>query len=117
MNAAAIKAQARAMGFTLAGIAPIQDTPEARFYSEWLARGYAGQMHYLETQKAARLQPESLLAGVRSVVVCALNYNTGHPLTAFDKMRAWVSRYAWGEDYHETLKEKLKELARWIESV
>jgi epoxyqueuosine reductase len=116
MNAAAIKNRALALGFTLAGIAPIRSTPEAAFYSEWLDRGYAGEMHYLERQRAARLNPQSLLPGAKSVIVCALNYNTQHPLTTVDRLRAWVSRYAWGADYHETLHAKLKELAQWIEA-
>src|ERR1700758_745968 len=72
-------------------------------------------MKYLERQKTARLQPESLLPGARSVIVCAMNYNTAQPYTAFDRMRAWISRYAWGQDYHETLKKKLYELSGWIQ--
>ena len=88
---------------------------EADFYPEWLDRGYAGEMRYLETQRARRMAPESLLSGARSVVVCAINYNTDRPLTTFDRMRAWVSRYAWGEDYHEIVQSKLRELAHWIE--
>ena len=62
------------------------------------------------------MDPQSVLPGARSVIVCAINYNTNHPLTSFDPARAWISRYAWGKDYHETLQEKLRELARWIES-
>jgi epoxyqueuosine reductase len=50
------------------------------------------------------------------VIVCAVNYNTSYPLTSFDRVRAWISRYAWGRDYHETLREKLRVLARWIEA-
>ena len=44
-----------------------------------------------------------------------MNYNTDRPLTPYDRLRAWVSRYAWGDDYHEILQSKLKELAAWIE--
>jgi epoxyqueuosine reductase len=62
------------------------------------------------------MDPQSVLPGARSVIVCAINYNTPHPTTAFDKCRAWISRYAWGLDYHDTLQEKLRSLARWIES-
>src|SRR5262249_25107549 len=75
---------------------------------------YAGEMHYLERQSAARLNPSSLLPGVRSVIVCAVNYNTGYPRTTANPLRTWISRYAWGEDYHETLGRKLEELALWI---
>jgi epoxyqueuosine reductase len=116
MNAEEIRNFARTLGFTLAGVARIEPTPEGNFYSEWLDRGYAGEMQYLERQKAARLDPGSILPGARSVIVCAINYNTEHPLTSHDPSRAWISRYAWGMDYHDTLRQKLRELARWIES-
>jgi epoxyqueuosine reductase len=115
MNSAELKHQARMLGFDLVGIAPIAPSPEADFYPKWLERGYAGEMHYLERQKPARMEPKSILPGARSVVVCAVNYNTSKPLTSYDRMRAWISRYAWGEDYHEVLQQKLEALAQWIE--
>src|SRR2546430_16625506 len=104
-----IKEKARSLGFDLAGVAPLGPFPEAVFYPKWLESGYAGEMRYLERQKAGRLDPQSVLPGARSVIVCAMNYNTNRPLTAYDRLRAWVSRYAWGEDYHQTLHEKLEE--------
>jgi epoxyqueuosine reductase len=61
------------------------------------------------------MHPQSILPGAQSVVVCAMNYNTDLPLTSYDRVRAWVSRYAWGEDYHETISAKLRELATWME--
>ncbi len=116
ISASAIKHYAKSLGFDLVGIAPVDPSPESEFYAEWLARGYAGEMHYLERQAAGRLDPNIVLPGIRSVVVCAINYNTDRPGTTLDRMRAWVSRYAWGVDYHETLKTKLDELAGWMES-
>jgi epoxyqueuosine reductase len=115
MNSHDIKNHARSLGFTLVGVAPIRPGAEASFYSEWLDRGYAGEMRYLERQETARLDPQTLLPGARSVIVCAINYNTDRPLTALERGRAWISRYAWGADYHDTLQTKLKQLARWIE--
>src|SRR5436309_4236937 len=115
MNSTAITNQARSLGFDLVGVAPIGPTPEALFYPQWLDRGYAGEMRYLVRQKPARMDPQLLLPGARSVIVCAINYNTDRPVTTFDRPRAWVSRYAWGADYHETLQAKLKQLAQWIE--
>jgi epoxyqueuosine reductase len=115
LNAESVKSVARSLGFELVGVAPIGPFAETRFYSEWLDRGYAGEMKYLARQEPAKLQPESILPGARSVVVCAMNYNTARPYTRFDRLRAWISRYAWGLDYHETLKTKLHELAGWIE--
>src|SRR5215468_6577934 len=109
-----IKDKARSLGFELVGVAPVDSFPEADFYLKWLASGYAGKMQYLHKQKAAKLQPSSILEGAKSVIVCALNYNTAQPRTQFDRLRAWVSRYAWGEDYHETVRNKLHDLAVWI---
>jgi len=116
VTSASIKSYAKTLGFDLVGIAPVGATRESNYYSEWIARGYAGEMHYLERQAAARNDPASLLPGIRSVIVCAINYNTPQPCTTFDRMRAWVSRYAWGADYHDTIKPRLDELARWITS-
>jgi epoxyqueuosine reductase len=116
MNAQEIRDFAKTLGFTLAGVARIEPTPEGNFYEEWLQRGYAGEMHYLERQKPARLDATTVLPGAKSVIVCAINYNTDLPYTSQDPERAWISRYAWGADYHDTLQARLRELARWIEA-
>lgn len=115
MQAGIIQRQARSFGFDCCGVAAVGPTPESLFYPEWLARGYAGEMRYLERQKPARMDPTQLLPGAKSVIVCAVNYNAAHSTTAHDSRRAWISRYAWGADYHETLKARLNELAAWIE--
>src|SRR6266571_1334825 len=86
-----IKGKARGLGFDLVGVAPLGPFPESMFYSKWLESGYAGEMQYLERQKAAKMQPDSVLPGGRSVIVCAMNYNAGQPRTTFDRLRAWVS--------------------------
>ncbi len=114
---AEIKEKARSLGFELAGVAPLGPFPESVFYPRWLESGYGGEMQYLERQKSAKLQPDSVLPGSKSVIVCAMNYNTRYPRTQFDRLRAWISRYAWGEDYHDTVQRKLTELAKWIENV
>jgi epoxyqueuosine reductase len=115
MTPAHLKQKAHSLGFDLVGVAPLGPFPEAVFYPKWLENGYAGEMHYLERQKAAKMAPESVLPGARSVIVCAMNYNSAQPYTCYDRLRAWISRYAWGEDYHDTVKEKLQELAAWME--
>lgn len=112
-----IKEKARALGFDLVGVSPLGPFPEAVFYPKWLDSGYAGEMRYLERQRATKLDPRSILPGAKSVIVCAMNYNTAHRGTRFDRFRGWVSRYAWGEDYHGTVRKKLLELAAWIEQV
>ena len=90
MTSAEIKAKGKSLGFDVVGISPIGPFPESAFYSKWLENGYAGDMQYLERQKDAKLTPDSVLPGARSVIVCAMNYNVAQPRTASDRMRAWV---------------------------
>ncbi len=115
IDSARIKARARELGFDLSGVASVEPLPESDFLEEWLGRGYAGHMDYIARRTAERRNPGLLLDGARSIVVCAVNYNTARPTTRFDRARAWVSRYAWGDDYHRTVGRKLSDLARWIE--
>jgi epoxyqueuosine reductase len=113
-----VLARARELGFDLCGIAPAADFLELERLDEWLGRGYAGQMRYLHDPR--RASPALALPGARSLIVCALNYNTRHPysveqralLAAANSLepRGWISRYAWGDDYHLILGEKLDQL-------
>lgn len=106
--------QARAAGFDLCGVASVDDyIAEAAQLPEWLARGYAGQMHYLHDPR--RMDPRQVVSGARSLIVCAMNYNTDQPystevLPDLETPRGWISRYAWGEDYHNVLGGRLKRL-------
>ena len=87
--------------------------PELEFYEKWLAAGYAGDMHYLSRTRERRSDLQKVLPGARSVVVCGLNYDTPYPLLPTDHedpKRGWVARYAWGEDYHGVLENKLERL-------
>jgi epoxyqueuosine reductase len=108
--------RASSLGFDRCGVARAEAFPELAQTSEWLARGYAGEMKYLADPR--RSDPQSVLPGVRSVIVCLLNYNTAHPLSMEstpqydqDNPRGWISRYAWGSDYHEVLRDRLDRLA------
>jgi len=120
--------QARGAGFDLCGIAPVgmEATTQAReenaldgtfaelaHLPEWLARGYAGEMNYL--RDARRGDPRLVLDGAQSLIVVALNYNSSPPYSTElpvtrggDGPRGWISRYAWGDDYHQLLREKLE---------
>ncbi len=110
--------QAQALGFDLCGVAPVEDSAELQFLPEWLARGYGGEMDYLGD--ARRRSPERVLAGARSLIVCALNYNTplpystevpSHSVTEDSSgTSGWISRYAWGDDYHDVVRGKLEAL-------
>jgi epoxyqueuosine reductase len=112
--------RARELGFDLCGVALAEDWPELSRLPEWRAKGYAGEMKYLHD--ARRDSPARALDGARSVIVCALNYNTAFPYSteaaatphANDAPRGWISRYAWGDDYHNVIGEKLESLAEAI---
>jgi epoxyqueuosine reductase len=105
--------RARSLGFELCGVAPVEDFAELSELPEWLNRGYAGEMKYLHDPR--RADPRKVLEGARSLVVVALNYNSAQPYLstlAFDSdeeaARGWISRYAWGDDYHLVMQEKLE---------
>jgi epoxyqueuosine reductase len=112
-----IKRLALEAGFDLAGIASAADTQEHRFFPEWIASGRAGEMTYLEARNQAGELKRASLANAapwaRSVVVCALNYNTGQPYSthAGNTTQGWISRYSWAQrDYHDVLLAKLRRL-------
>jgi epoxyqueuosine reductase len=109
--------RARSAGFDLCGVAPVSEDkvfPELGRLPQWLARGYAGGMNYLRDPR--RADPRSVLEGVRSLIVVALNYNSAVRTSDFRESaddgspRGWISRYAWGDDYHEAIQHKLQSL-------
>lgn len=83
-------------------------------YREWLRRGYAGDMGYLERRQGERENPERLLPGLKSIVILAHPYDSGFPNQPTVE-EANISRYAWGEDYHEVLADKLQVLSNWLQ--
>jgi epoxyqueuosine reductase len=111
---------ARAVGFDLCGIAPADEFPELANLGEWLERGHAGEMRYLHD--ARRRSPTLAMAGARSVIVCALNYNTALPASTealalsagHNGPHGWISRYAWGDDYHNVLGDKLETFVKHL---
>ena len=109
-----IKQQARAEGFDKVGIvrAEALDQEGARL-QEWLARGYHGEMGWIARDTEKRTDPRQLFPQARSVVVVALNYYTPQK-HANDAGTGKVSRYAWGDDYHEVVGGKLHALLSWI---
>ena len=119
LTADAIKAKARELGFDACGIAPAADLPELRFFSEWLDRGYAGTMGYLARSAARRADVRHVLPSARTVIVTASNYNADRPYSTecSDPARAHVARYAWGDDYHDVIIERLEALVTWMREV
>jgi epoxyqueuosine reductase len=115
MTSARVKELARAAGFDLAGVAPAEPTLEAQFYPEWLRRGYHGAMGYLEGARGEmRADPKRLLKTAKSVICVGQVYHSNYPYSteSRDPEKGWVARYAWGEDYHRTLKDRLYTLVQ-----
>ena len=112
-----VKRLAYDVGFDVAGIAGVADTPEHRFFPAWVANGRSGEMKYLEARnergELKRASLSNIAPWARSVVACALNYNTGEPYSthAGTTTQGWISRYAWTQgDYHEVVLGKLRAL-------
>jgi epoxyqueuosine reductase len=110
-------------GFDLAGIAPVDDAPELEHFPRWIDAGHAGEMKYLEARdEQGRLKRASLAHAApwaRSVVVCAINYNTAQPYSTQtdDATRGWISRYAWGQqDYHDSVMSRLRQVEAALRS-
>lgn len=116
LSSSDIKARARALGFDLCGIAPAGDLPELRFFDEWLARGYAGEMAYLQRTADRRADVRHVLPSAKTVIVTGTLYNTDTPYSTecADPGRANISRYAWGDDYHDVIGRRLDALVGWM---
>jgi epoxyqueuosine reductase len=134
--AAGIKAEARRLGLELAGIAPAVTPTGLHEFLDWLERGHAGEMHYFERREEAYGHPRHVLDGVRSVVMLGINYNNEAPqrheerrreetssaeadrgaaIAVAPAVKARIARYAQGSaDYHDVIREKLRELARFL---
>jgi epoxyqueuosine reductase len=112
-----VKRLARECGFELAGVAraePIED--DVARYEEWTAQGMAGEMRYLTDRRAdVRRDPQNLLPGARSIICVGKLYNQAPP--AERDGHAIFSRYAWGRDYHDVLREALEQLAHKLGAV
>ena len=109
-----IKAQARELGFEKVGVVRAEALMEERAkLEEWLRRGFHGEMRWMARDAEQRTDPRKFFAEARSVVVVALNYFTPQE-HAQKSSSGKISRYAWGDDYHDVVGEKLKRLLAWI---
>ena len=108
-----IKSKAQELGFTFCGIAKAEFLEqEAPRVEEWLKRGYQGKMSYLENHFDKRLDPTLLVPGAKSVVSLVYNYYPKKDLAENGNLK--IAKYAYGEDYHFVIKEKLKALMTHI---
>ncbi len=114
-----IKDFAYSLGFDLVGISPPNTYPDNEHYNEWLQKGFAGEMSYLKRNAFKKDDPNHVLPNIKSVITCALNYNTDKPYSteANNNEKGWVARYAWGEDYHNVLGGMLEKLRAYIDTL
>jgi epoxyqueuosine reductase len=108
-----LKQKARELGFQLFGASPAVTPPNYSQFLSWLSKGYAGEMGYLDRRKEERGDPQKLLPGIRSVFSVALSYNPApqhYPLLE----KHPISCYAWGQDYHLVVGQKLEQLKAYF---
>lgn len=109
-----IKERALSEGFEKVGIVPAEALDhESNRLKQWLARGYHGEMAWMARDPDQRADPRQLFPAARSVMVVAQNYYTPGQHSD-DPATGKVSRYAWGDDYHEVIGAKLRSLLSWI---
>jgi epoxyqueuosine reductase len=122
-----IKAQARALGFELAGIAPATEADGFARLRDWLERDYAGAMAYMHRHADARRHPSAVLPHVRSVVMVGMNYHVAEASRERERLEdsppgahapgspGQIARYARGSaDYHDVLRQRLNQLLAWV---
>jgi len=125
LSSFAVKERALDLGFDLAGIAPLGVWKDLDFSRRWVERGFSGEMRYLENPK--RFDPRLVLPSAKSVICVALLYNAPLPYSTEvgagavrsqeSGVRSWISRYAWGRDYHEIMRPKLEKLRVALEEL
>ncbi len=111
-----IHQRANELGFELVGITPAAQSETIALYRQWIENGYAGKMGYLEKHLPLKGDVRQLLAEAKSVISLAINYYTLDPpkTLAEDPARGQISRYAWGDDYHDVIRQRLSELINFI---
>ncbi len=114
-----LKQMALEDGFDLVGIAAAEKAKGGSALQRWLDEGRHGSMDWMARTAEVRQDPRQVLPGCRSVVAAAMSYRTDRPPSSSFVNRAdgrvWISRYAWGRDYHRVMKKKLVRLGRWLE--
>ena len=111
-----IQARANKLGFELVGIIPAAQSETLERYRQWIENGYAGKMGYLKRHLPLKTDVRQLLTEAKSVISLAMNYYTLDPpkAVAEDPAHGQISRYAWGDDYHDLIRQRLSELVDFI---
>jgi len=101
----ALAAHAKTLGFGVCRVTKCAAPPHAAEFEQWLDEGRAGEMAWLGANRERRTDPQKVLPGARSIIVLAMNYWQGG-----EPAGPRVARYAWGEDYHELIAERLRKM-------
>ena len=128
-----IKEEAQRSGFELVGISPVKLPPHEESFAKWLRKELHGELEYMKRTEELRRDPRRLVPWAKSIVSVGMNYFTAFPRPAVnvgagfkpatksscvreatDEPKGWISRYAWGDDYHELMKKKLELLLETI---
>jgi epoxyqueuosine reductase len=110
-----IKSEAQRLGFDLVGISQAKLAPHEESFAEWLRQGFAGEMDYLPRTEELRRNPQRLMPWAISVVSVAMNYFTPYVRPKEPQgSKGWISRYAWGDDYHELIHNRLERLLAFV---
>ena len=109
-----INAKASTLGFDLMGITSAAPLAQGGRLRAWVAQGFAGEMGYMSRDVEKRVDPSRVLPEVRSIIVLGMNYYTSPSMPETSPRCGWISRYAWGQDYHTVLGDKLKALVAFI---
>lgn len=110
-----IRRKALHFGFSHAGFARAEALgEEAELLREWLGRGYHAGMEWMERNRERRIDPREIVEGAESVICLAMNYYTPHAHSD-RKEHGKISRYAWGDDYHDIMGERLREFEEWMQ--
>ncbi len=110
-----IKAEAKRLGFSFCGISKADFlAEEAPLLEKWLSQSMHGEMRYMENHFDKRLDPRKLVEGAKSVISVLYNYFPENEI--FTNAEFKISKYAYGKDYHEVIREKLRELLYSIQT-
>jgi len=115
---ARIKEEAQSLGFALVGISAVKLPPHEESFARWLRHGLAGELDYMKRTEMLRRDPQKLVPWAISVISVGMNYYTSFPRSESTReATGWISRYAWGDDYHELMKQKLEVLFERVKDI
>ncbi|HEY2989985.1 MAG TPA: tRNA epoxyqueuosine(34) reductase QueG [Candidatus Binatia bacterium] len=115
---ARIKEEAQRLDFALAGISPVEIPAHEESFARWLREGLGGELGYMKRTEDLRRDPKKLVPWAVSVVSVGMNYFTPPPRPENpSRAQGWISRYAWGDDYHDVVEQKLESLLKKIKEI